>query len=105
MFCLFLEVHIAVDVVISGSNMSVFTLSRIGTWAYICFDELVDCGQDVLVTCYIVQSVWSVLFDPEGEKDVLDASKKMLHAPGICNIPWQTVFKLYRQIGSTSLAF
>lgn len=103
---LFLEVHRGGDVVIAstmfqyhGQHIKSFFLT------YVQLNEPVYRRKNVLVTCYIIQCVWSVLFNP-GQKARLVSNIKAQRqlTPGRF-IPWQAVFQLYWQIRSTSLPF
>lgn len=72
---------------------------------YIQLDEPVYRSKDVLVTCYIIQCIWSVLFNPVQKARLASDVKANVKSVQGRIIPWQAIFELYWQIRSTSFPF
>lgn len=64
MSCLFLVVHRAVDVAISKPVLDMNAMNIEEIDAYVLLDEFVYGRENILMSLYVFQGVWSVLFDP-----------------------------------------
>lgn len=64
MSCLFLVVHIAVDVAVSIRNLDLDRLTVEDGKSYVLLDEFVYSCEDILMSFYVLEGVWPVLFNP-----------------------------------------